>query len=459
MRRDLAFRGGLVGLAAAAGGLFLGDIAWEAHWQTSLRVTCFVLALLLGVAGGYYAFRKPAAAVRDVSFAAGQIGEGELAQRVTDATGPAGELTHAFNVMAARIEQLFENVAAEHARLEAVFDASEDAMVALAPDASVRFVNPAAVALFDTSMSAVIGRSFIEMARDYELDLLVRRVIADRSHGEAEVVTFGPKRIPLRAAALPISDGGDWSVLVLLTDLTEVQRIDQVRRDFLSNVSHELRTPMASIRALVETLEDGVEPAEQPEFLSRIRQQVDRLTSLVNELLDLSRIESGAINLRPEPVSLSALVAEAADLLRLRLERTRVSIDHAASPLMVEGDRASLLRVVSNLLDNAIKWSPEGGVVRVEVADEGELAALSVEDQGPGIPEQDISRVFERFYKGDPSRANPGVGLGLAIVKHLVRAHGGAVSVATPPGRGARFTVRLPKTFVGRRGDSPAKAG
>jgi len=444
-------RGAVVALLAAGGGIATGFIEREAGASNAIWFYGLIAACVVGLLSGYLAFRRPAAALRTVSEAAGRIGEGELAQRVPETSGPAGDLLHSFNVMAGRIEQLFDSVAAEHARLEAVFDASSDGMVALSADTTVRFLNPAAVQVFEKPMSESVGRSFIETARDYELDALVRRVIADRTHGETSVVTFGPRRMPLRAAALPISDGGDWAVLLTLTDLTEVQRVDQVRRDFLSNVSHELRTPLAAIRALVETLDDGVDEEDAPEFLGRIHQQVERLTSLVNELLDLSRIESGAINLDPEPVEVAALVAEAASLLRTRTEPLGVGVVFEGEPLTVEADRPSLLRVVSNLLDNAAKWSPQGGTIHVGCEDEGELVAIQVRDEGPGIPEQDLPRVFERFYKGEASRATSGVGLGLAIVKHLVRAHGGTATVESRPGEGASFTVRLPRMFVGRR--------
>jgi two-component system phosphate regulon sensor histidine kinase PhoR len=447
MRRDLALRGAVVGLMSGLAGLGVGLLLREPGpaWAWAAALVALAAAM-----AGYLALRRPAAALRAVVETAGRIADGELGQRVPDQPGPAGELTSAFNAMAIRVEELFDSVAAEQARLEAVFDASADAMVALRADTRVSFLNPAAAELFGAAMADSIGRPLIEIARDYELDALVRRVAAAPGQGESEVVNFGPARTPLRAAALPIHEGGDWAVLLILTDLTEVQRIDQVRRDFVSNVSHELRTPLASIRALVETMEGGVEPEEQPEFLRRIRQQVDRLTTLVNELLDLSRIESGAISLQPEPVRLSDLVAEAASLLRARAEPLGVTIVDEGSDLTVEADRASLLRVVSNLLDNAIKFSPAGGTVRVAAVDEGALVALSVTDDGPGIKEQNLPRVFERFYKGDASRAEPGVGLGLAIVKHLVRAHGGTATVASRPGAGATFTVRVPKRFVGR---------
>lgn len=448
MRRDLALRGAFVGLASGIAGLGVGLLLREpgAPW-----VYCSIAVAVASTLAGYLALRRPAAALRAVVETAGRIADGELAQRVPDQPGPAGELTSAFNAMAGRVEQLFDSVAAEQARLEAVFDASADAMVALSGDTRVRFLNTAAVELFGASMASAMGRPLIETARDYELDALVRRVAANPAQGETEVVTFGPGRTPLRAAALPIREGGDWAVLLMLTDLTDVQRVDQVRRDFVSNVSHELRTPLASIRALVETLEEGVDAGDEPEFLGRIRQQVERLTTLVNELLDLSRIESGAITLQPEMVHLGELVAEAASLLRARAEPLGVTIVDDGCEQMVEADRALLLRVVSNLLDNAIKFSPPGGAVRVSAADEGPLVALSVKDDGPGIDEQNLGRVFERFYKGDTSRAEPGVGLGLAIVKHLVRAHGGTATVTSRPGAGATFTVRVPRQFVGRR--------
>lgn len=448
MRRDLALRGAGVGLVSGLAGLAVGLLLREPGpaWAWG-GVAVAVVATLVG----YLALRRPAAALRAVVETAGRIADGELGQRVPDQPGPAGELTSAFNAMAIRVEELFDSVAAEQARLEAVFDASADAMVALRADTRVSFLNRAAVELFGTAMADSIGRPLIEIARDYEIDALVRRVIAAPAQGESEVVNFGPARTPLRVAALPIREGGDWAVLLILTDLTEVQRLDQVRRDFVSNVSHELRTPLASIRALVETMEAGIDPGEEAEFLRRIRQQVERLTTLVNELLDLSRIESGAITLQPEPVLLGELVAEAASLLRTRAEPLGVTIVDEGCNLTVEGDRASLLRMVSNLLDNAIKFSPPGGKVRVSAVDEGALVALSVSDDGPGIKEQNLPRVFERFYKGDASRAEPGVGLGLAIVKHLVRAHGGTATVVSKPGAGATFTVRVPKRFVGRR--------
>ncbi len=453
-RRQLALRGALAAGIAALGGAAVG-LAVAGDGPGMALAAILAIAGAAGAVIGYIALANPARSLAAVSDTADRVAGGELGQRVAMRSRATGHLTDAFNSMVARVQELVDGVAAERGRLEAVFDASADAMIAVSRDTVVRLLNPAAAALFDVERELAIGRPFIETARDYELDALVRRAIELPATGDTSVINFGRNRTPLRAVAVPIRRGGDWAVLLVLADLTDVQRVDQVRRDFLSNVSHELRTPLASIRAMVETLEDGgLDSREDAEaFLGRIHQQVDRITVLVNELLDLSRIESGAVELRPEPIDAAGLIAEAASLMRVRAEAEGVAIQcrEAFGPI-VEGDRTSLLRVVSNLLDNAIKFSPSGSVVHAEARDEGELVALAVQNDGEGIPEADLPRVFERFYKGDHSRSRAGVGLGLAIVKHVVRAHGGTAEALSEPGKGATFTVRLPKTFVGAKG-------
>ena len=450
--RRLALRGAAAGGGAGLIAAIVGFAAGRGDEPGLVAVGILGALVIVGVAIGYIALARPSETLHDVSRAADRVAAGELGSRATLRSRATEDLTDAFNTMSDRIQELVLATGAEQARLEAVFDASTDAMIALSRDTIVRFLNAAASRLLAVGNERAIGRPFIESARDYELDALVRRAVAKPGTGEAAVITFGPRRTALRAVAVPILGGGDWAVLLILNDLTDVQRIDQVRRDFLTNVSHELRTPLASILAMVETLEGGAidEREDALEFLQRIHQQVDRLTTLVTELLDLSRIESGAIELRPELIDLAQLVDEAVSLMRTRTESERITIESPSQPgPAVEGDRTSLLRVVSNLLDNAVKFSPTGGTVHVSVDDEGDLVALRVRDEGEGIPEADLPRVFERFYKGDQSRSQGGVGLGLAIVKHVVRVHGGTAEAVSSRGQGATFVIHLPKKFVG----------
>lgn len=456
MKRQLALRGASLAVLIAVASA--GVAAYVARGEFTTFGTIVATGASFLVAGmiGYLAFRQTGETVEQVSAAARAIAGGEMKERVELSTGPAGELAHNFNTMAARLHQVVDETNAERARVEAVLAATTDPMIAIASDTVVRYMNPAAETLLGVKRNAAMGRPLIESALDYELDALVRTAIEPPRTTETLYVTFGPRRMSLRAVAVPIIDGGDWSVLLILNDLTELQRIDQVRRDFVSNVSHELRTPLASAQALAETmLEDIDAPREdRREFLERLVKQVERMTILVNELLDLSRIESGAIRLVPGEMKVGAVVAESVALLQTRLEQASITVAQPEpSDLMVEADHSSMVRAISNLLDNAIKYSPAGSTVWVETKDQGDVVAITVKDEGPGVAPHDLPRVFERFYKAEQSRHSSGVGLGLAIVKHLIRAHGGTAEVESPPGGGSLFTLTLPKKFVGARPD------
>ena len=430
-------------------GLWIGNAALG---QPAALAVALAIALAGGVAG-YVALRSSDRSIGSVSRAAEAIGEGDLRYRVEVSSSATRELESAFNTMAHRVQELLAATVAEQSRLEAVFNATADGFIALTSDTSVCYLNAAARALLKVDAAEALHRPFIESARDYELDEIVRDVLRTAAM-QTRVVTYGPDRLPVRAVAMPISGGGDWAVLLVLNDLTEVQRLDQVRRDFLSNVSHELRTPLASVRAMVETIGELSLKEAHPrdaigEFVRRSLTQVDRLASLVDELLDLSRIESGAIELNPEEVDLLTIVGEAADAIRGAHRNRPIQLDLPGDPVLVECDKKSVMRIACNLLDNAVKYSADGATVRVEARTEGDVVLLAVHDEGPGIAPEDLPRVFERFYKADASRSNEGVGLGLAIVKHLVRAHRGTVVADSPPSGGTTFTVRLPRRFLG----------
>ncbi len=443
-----ALASGIAGLLAASAAAIVAATAGDALW---LAVT--VLATGAAAFVSVYILLRPVAlSVRETAEAARALRGSSLSARAVRTTGPTAQLTHEFNVMATEIEASSRAITAEHARLEAALAAAADGIMAVDATTDVQYANPAALALLGMAEGEVVGRTLIESVRDYEFDALVREALSGESIPQPRVVPFGRDRTPLRALAVPVAEGGSWAALLVLVDLSDVQRVDHVRRDFISNVSHELRTPIAAIGALVETLELGdLEGDEQAAFLSRIRSQVERMALLTNELLDLSRIESGAIHLEPESVDLASAVAEAQATLAPRLEACDVRVegpDGATPP--VEADRGATVRIVTNLLDNALKFSPDGSVITIEVRDEDPLVAVEVCDDGPGIAAQDLDRVFERFYKAEHSRADDGAGLGLAIVKHLVQAHGGTVAARNEDGRGAAMTVRLPKRFVGR---------
>ena len=249
----------------------------------------------------------------------------------------------------------------------------------------------------------------------------------------------------LRATAAPA--GGEGSVLLVVSDVTETKRVEAVRRDFVANASHELKTPAASIQAAAETLVSVAarDPAAVPRFASQLEREALRLSRIVADLLDLSRLESGSE--LGQPVRLDVLVREEAERFEERCRETDLSLEiDAPAPASVSGSARDLSLLVRNLVDNAIRYTRPGGRITVTVVPGGAVTELRVADDGLGIPTRDLPRVFERFYRVDRARSREtgGTGLGLAIVKHVAENHGGSVEVTSELGRGSTFTVRLP---------------
>jgi two-component system phosphate regulon sensor histidine kinase PhoR len=264
---------------------------------------------------------------------------------------------------------------------------------------------------------------------------------------EISAIEFGPNLF-LRVVVTPFLRGEGRGYLVVLQDLTELRRLQTVRQDFVSNVSHELRTPLASLRALVETLRDGAldDPPAAHRFLDRMEVEVDALTQMVEELLELSRIESGQVPLRLSPTLPSTVILPAVDRLRPQAERAglKLHVDVPRDLPYVQMDAVRIHQVVTNLVHNAIKFTDPGGEVSISASAEAGTVKVIVADSGLGIAAEDLPRIFERFYKTDRSRAAGGTGLGLAIAKHIVQAHGGEICAESKLGKGSRFTFTLP---------------
>ena len=230
--------------------------------------------------------------------------------------------------------------------------------------------------------------------------------------------------------------------------MTELRRLELVRKEFVANVSHELRTPLASIRAVVETLEAGAidDPTVAMDFLGRIVGEVDRLAALVDELLDLARLESGRITLKLDSIDPHTLITAGVERLRPQIERARLrlvsDVGHDLPAVLV--DRARIEQVLLNLVHNAIKFTPAGGTIQVSAERTGDAIEVTITDTGVGIPEAELPRVFERFYKSDKARRSDGTGLGLAIAKHIVHAHAGTIRATSKPGEGSSFSFTVP---------------
>jgi len=332
--------------------------------------------------------------------------------------------------------------------LAALCDRLEDALVVVSAQRRILWLNAAARDLFAAGDDAV-GRPLAEVAADYRLALLVTTAFERGAETRDELTDVAGSRT-VAARAIPIAAQGQTDVALVLRDQTRLRQLETVRRDFVANVSHELRTPVTAIHLLVETLQNGAlgEPEEAATFVERIGQEVAHLRQMVDELLELSLMEAGERPLNPAPVPVAELV-HAADRLRPLAEERGVDLrfDVAAATPPVVGETSRLALVVRNLVHNAIKFTPQGGVVTVRAEPRaGERVALQVVDTGVGITADALPRIFERFYKADRARQRDGdgAGLGLAIARHTVEAHGGHISVESELGTGTVFTVVLP---------------
>jgi two-component system, OmpR family, phosphate regulon sensor histidine kinase PhoR len=298
------------------------------------------------------------------------------------------------------------------------------------------------------------GLPLLEVVRHSSLIEAVHSALASAETVRAEVEfgTVRPRTFAFTAAPVTTAEAGGAArgAVLVLHDVTEIRRLERVRRDFVANVSHELRTPLTTIQGFAETLLGGAldDPKARRKFLEIIRDHAVRLGRLTDDLLKLSAIEGGSMTFRMEPVSLPQLIEHCIEAVSLRAKAHGLEIVHDSSgPLpQVRGDSLRLEEVLKNLLENAVQYTPSPGTIRVTAAPEGERAVLCVEDTGIGIPSTDQQRIFERFYRVDVARSREagGTGLGLAIAKHIVEAHSGRLWVESELGKGSRFYVSLP---------------
>ena len=318
-----------------------------------------------------------------------------------------------------------------------VGQAVPDALLTLEAEGRVEWANKRATELFGDP----VGKSLIEATRSHELELLVAEALRSAERLD-RLVTLNGLAYAGRTAPLPT--GG---MVLALEDVSEVQRLGRARRDFVANISHELRTPLASIRLLVDTLQSGAlaDPTVASEMVGKIGVEADALSQLARELLDLAMIESGQMPLKLERADLR-------DLAQVQVERVMPQAQQKQQTLILDippsvcalADGETIGRVLSNLLHNAIKFTPAGGQIHVCARTEGDNLIVSVADDGPGIPPEDLTRIFERFYKVDRARGQSGTGLGLAIARHIVEGHGGRIWAESSLGHGATFRFTLP---------------
>ena len=359
-----------------------------------------------------------------------------------------GTVARALDDSVQEIGRRLTEQARDQARMEAILAGMTEGVIVIDPRARLQLVNDAARQMLKLGEVA-LERPYVETIRLPAIAELVAAVLVGNRRSS---VQFTPPRDPSRtimATAAPAAGGVEYGVILVLHDITELRRADQIRRDFVANVSHELRTPLTAIRGYVEALSDGdATPEDNRRFLEVIWRHTRRMERLVGDLLRLARLDAGQETLELTACDTLALASGVvADLSAAAEERgQRVELSVAPGGERVRADPAKLHDALRNLVSNAISYAPERSTIRIGAVPVDGRVALTVSDEGPGIPDEDLARVFERFYRVDKSRARDpgGTGLGLAIVKHLVELHGGQVGVENRPEGGARFTITLP---------------
>lgn len=403
----------------------------------------FVIALL--IAG--FAAHSTARRLQHIVAFADRVAQGDLTARIAEASSDEiGQVAAALDKTGHRLEESFAALQTSQRQLETLLNSMQDAVIAIGADGRVQWANRGMTRL---AQRARIGSPIIETVRDPDFVTAVKQAATENSVRTARATSIVPGRA-FDVTAAPMPGGG---AVAVLHDLTETERVEKTRRDFIANVSHELRTPLTSIQGYAETLLDGgSESNHVREFLEIIRKNAARMSRLTEDLLTLARVESGEQRFDPQPTAPGELLSEAVQSFReiARNQGVELVVQDQATDAPVDADREAIHQVFANLIDNALKYAAAGGKIVLGARPHDDSVEFYVQDFGPGIPSEHLPRLFERFYRVDKarSRESGGTGLGLAIAKHVVLAHGGTIRAESELNHGSLFLFRLPKVAV-----------
>lgn len=426
----------------------------------SLYKKLFTILLLSIILTGVAAFfisifmaRRFSQPISDITEAVRDIARGNLKRRIRhESDDELGILAEAVNDMTDYLEKTIIKISEVKNRFEAVLNNTVNAILMLDNEGRVTYANPVAYKLFAFN-DDYMGRKSVEVISNYELAQAIDKVKKELIPVRRNINLHDRGERIIEANIIPVLEGNEAflnSILVVMNDITEIKRLETVRRDFVANVSHELKTPVAAISGFAETLmeEKGDNPENIKEFSQIIYDESQRLKKLIDELLELSRLESGKMPTNFIKLDLARVASDAVAIISRRFpERKDDIVLTGNKEVIIEADKEQLMRIILNLLENAVYYSPQGSRITLEIAERSDSAVIKVTDKGEGIPAKEIPRLFERFYRVDKARSRKtgGTGLGLAIVKHLVENNNGIIKVESRVKEGSTFTVILPR--------------
>jgi two-component system phosphate regulon sensor histidine kinase PhoR len=428
----------------------LSDLNRELMFLYSALGLVVMISAFGGALLSFYFARRSTAPVLELTDFASALARGELNRRLLPSeNGEIGNLANALNTMADSLARLLGQTNKNRAELLAMLTSMSEGVIATDTRQRIVVVNQRAGELLSFNAEGAQGKLIWEVLRNETILKAAGEVLASRERKAFQVNPAVGRYLEVTACTYPVGAAPEGLILVA-HDTTQNVRYQELRKEFVANVSHELRTPLTVIKGFTETLRDGAlnDPVTGSKFLSTIERHVDQLTNLVSDLLELSKLEGSPELPRRVLFDVSSIVRRAADLLLPAAQRKdqNVVVEAPRSLPRVLGNPDYVERAVSNLIDNAIKYTPERGKITVSAFFDGDFVVVEVADNGIGIPPEDLSRVFERFYRVDRSRSREmgGTGLGLSIVKHVIQVHGGAIDVNSTPGQGSRFRMKLP---------------
>lgn len=391
--------------------------------------------------------------INRITYVSSKFAKGDFSRRIFYNSGDEiGRLASTLNKMAQDIEEKIREIATKNQHLEAIFNSMIEGVIVTDNKLKIISINHPIEGLFGIKRAEAEGKFFLEGIRNSKISELINEAMNSAKFLSQEVTLVMPEHKVFQANVSPIFEQNKVTGSVtIIHDITEIRRLETMRRDFVANVSHELKTPLTSIKGFVETLLEGaIEDKENSiDFLKIIKNHTDRLNALINDLLDLSHIESKEVTLNNDKFSLSGMAFEVAAGFKSQAKKKGLKIiSELPEGLEVLADKGKIEQVFANLISNAIKYNKENGSVRIYSEQMQDRVKIVIEDSGSGIPAKDIPRIFERFYRVDKARSRElgGTGLGLSIVKHIVELHSGTVGVESTEGLGSKFFFTLPLT-------------
>jgi two-component system phosphate regulon sensor histidine kinase PhoR len=444
----IASQGKVLGIARVA--LPLTDVENSVSHVTRIIILATVIITILAIFSAWLIARTTTRPIRQLTKASKKIAAGQFGQKITVQTkDEIGQLAQAFNEMSSNLKTMVDAISSEKTKLANILANMADGVIMTNVEGDIILANPAAGKLFGFKEADAVDKPIIEVVHDHEVDEILKLCLKTRKEQTTQFESSIARRF-LRAIAVPLHNQDRSNrALLLLQDLTELRNLQTMRRDMVGNISHELRTPIASIKAMVETLQNAAidDKEASRDFLSRIEGEADRLTQMVAELTQLSRTETGRAELRMESVNLNTLIDDVLVEISPLVEKQQIALlkELATDLPSVQADKDRIRQTIINLVHNAIKFNKPAGRVTVSTGYDSKSVTVNVADTGIGISKEDLPHVFERFYKADKARTGGGSGLGLAIAKHTIQAHGGDIHAQSEEGKGSTFTFSLPR--------------